>query len=82
MIVKTIHDECTAELLDIMRLYEYRAQAHPSEDMLSLKIELNQALMIALRKHQRTLYFKAGKTIEPETHTAEVVLTPKGGMAG
>ncbi len=82
MIIKTIHDAGTEEILRIMRTYESKAQVHPNENMLPLQLAMFAELLESVRKTQRVLNFKAGNAFENQEHLGEVVLTPKGGMGG
>lgn len=78
VLIKTVHDECTEEILRLMR--EHDAQAQIAADVLPIKRALNAALIEACMKHKRVLAFQAGEKIEPVDHKGEVVLQPVGGL--
>ncbi len=80
MIIRTVHDECTEEILRLMR--EFDGQAQISPDVLAVKRALNQALIDACAKHKRVYAYQAGEKVEPVAHEAQAILFPNFGTSG
>jgi hypothetical protein len=76
-LVNALSDAIHKELQTNLDKYN---RAHNGADLLALRIEQNDELLVLLKKHRRALEFSQGKTVEPEVHFGEGVLIGIGGQ--